>query len=362
MSTATGPGESTAAADSPSPADVFVVFGITGDLAKVMTFHSLYPLESRALLDCPIVGVAADDWTVEHLREHARKCVQDCGETIDDEVFDRFVARLSYLSGDFADEQTYESVADAIGDASSPVFYLEIPPSLFGMVIKGLANAGLTDSARVVVEKPFGHDVASAAALDVEVHRSLQESQVYRIDHFPGKMGLVEILYLRFANMMFEPIWKPQLHHLGADHDGGELWGGGPWPLLRPGGGVARRGRQSRRAASARRGSQRVLRERVRAHVGPLRRGGDRPRSGADPRAARSGGGSRRRRIALSRRRGRGSGPPGPSAEPRRAPERHQRPRPRARRGPPRARPAAARLRCRSQRRRPARARGAARP
>jgi glucose-6-phosphate 1-dehydrogenase len=208
MSTATGPGERLAASDSASPADVFVVFGITGDLAKVMTFHSLYRLESRGLLDCPIVGVAADDWTVEQLREHARECIVNCGETVDDEVFDRFAARLSYLSGDFADDQTYAQVAEAIGDASTPVFYLEIPPSLFGMVIKGLANAGLTASARVVVEKPFGHDVASAAALDEEVHRYLDESQLYRIDHFLGKMGLVEILYLRFANTMFEPIWN----------------------------------------------------------------------------------------------------------------------------------------------------------
>jgi glucose-6-phosphate 1-dehydrogenase len=154
------------------------------------------------------VGVAADDWTVEQLREHARECIVNCGETVDDEVFDRFAARLSYLSGDFADDKTYEQVAEAIGDASTPVFYLEIPPSLFGMVIKGLANAGLTASARVVVEKPFGHDVASAAALDEEVHRYLDESQLYRIDHFLGKMGLVEILYLRFANTMFEPIWN----------------------------------------------------------------------------------------------------------------------------------------------------------
>jgi glucose-6-phosphate 1-dehydrogenase len=208
MTTATGPGERLAASESASPADVFVVFGITGDLAKVMTFHSLYRLESRGLLDCPIVGVAADDWTVEQLREHARECIVNCGETVDDEVFDRFAARLSYLSGDFADDKTYEQVAEAIGDASTPVFYLEIPPSLFGMVIKGLANAGLTASARVVVEKPFGHDVASAAALDEEVHRYLDESQLYRIDHFLGKMGLVEILYLRFANTMFEPIWN----------------------------------------------------------------------------------------------------------------------------------------------------------
>ena len=198
---------STAPAD-PQPADVFVVFGITGDLAKVMTFHSLYRLELRGLLSCPIVGVAGDDWTVEQLRDHARTCIADCGETIDDEVFDRFAARLSYIPGDFSDDGTYARVAEAIKQAHSPVFYLEIPPSLFGMVIKGLAGAGLTKSARVVVEKPFGHDVASAAALNEEVHEYLDESQLYRIDHFLGKMGLVEILYLRFANTMFEPIWN----------------------------------------------------------------------------------------------------------------------------------------------------------
>ena len=192
----------------PRPADAFVIFGITGDLAKVMTFRSLYRLERRGLLDCPIVGVAGDDWTVDELRAHARTCIEDCGETIDDHVFDRFATRMSYLPGDFGDDDVYERVAAAIKGARSPVFYLEIPPSLFGMVIKGLAGVRLTESARVVVEKPFGHDVASAAALNEEVHRYLDESQLYRIDHFLGKMGLVEILYLRFANTMFEPIWN----------------------------------------------------------------------------------------------------------------------------------------------------------
>jgi glucose-6-phosphate 1-dehydrogenase len=190
------------------PADVLVVFGITGDLAKVMTFRSLYRLSARGLLDCPIVGVAAQDWTVQELRDHARTCTEDCGEPVDDEVFERFAARLSYVAGDFGDPATYERVANVVGDAGSPVFYLEIPPALFGMVIKGLAEAKLTEHARVVVEKPFGHDAASAAALNAEVHQYIDESQLYRIDHFLGKMGLVEILYLRFANTMFEPIWN----------------------------------------------------------------------------------------------------------------------------------------------------------
>jgi glucose-6-phosphate 1-dehydrogenase len=189
-------------------ADVLVVFGITGDLAKVMTFHSLYRLEHRGLLDCPIVGVAVDDWSVDDLRKRARDSIVACGETLDDKVFDRLAERFSYVAGDFSDDATYERVAAAVPNAKTPVFYLEIPPFLFGTVIKGLADVGLTENARVVVEKPFGHDLASARALNDEVHQYIDESQLYRIDHFLGKMGLVEILYLRFANTMFEPIWN----------------------------------------------------------------------------------------------------------------------------------------------------------
>jgi glucose-6-phosphate 1-dehydrogenase len=194
--------------DRQQVADVFVVFGISGDLAKVMTFHSLYRLERRGLLSCPIVGVAVNDWSVQDLRDHARNAIEACGERIDDEVFDRFAARLSYVSGDFGDSATYERVVSAIGEARTPVFYLEIPPFLFGRVIKGLTEAGLTKTGRVVVEKPFGHDLASARALAEEIHQYIDESQLYRIDHFLGKMGIGEILYLRFANSMFEPVWN----------------------------------------------------------------------------------------------------------------------------------------------------------
>ena len=190
------------------PADVLVVFGITGNLAKVMTFRSLYRLERRGLLDCPIVGVAVEDWSVNNLRERARTSIEDRGETLDEETFRRFASRLSYVSGDLTAPETYERVGKAIAGARTPVFYLEIPPFLFAPVIESLSEAGLTDSARVVVEKPFGRDLASAQALAAELHQHIDESQLYRIDHFLGKMGLAEILYLRFANAMFEPIWN----------------------------------------------------------------------------------------------------------------------------------------------------------
>jgi glucose-6-phosphate 1-dehydrogenase len=208
MTTAVRPHARTATAtDGARPADVLVVFGITGDLAKVMTFRSLYRLECRGLLNCPIVGVAVDDWTVGDLRDRARSAIEATGETVDEALFDRFAARLSYLSGDFADAETFERLAAAIHDAQTPVFYLEIPPFLFGNVVKGLSDAGLVKGARVVVEKPFGHDLDSARSLAEEMHQYIDESQLYRIDHFLGKMGVAEILYLRFANAALEPIW-----------------------------------------------------------------------------------------------------------------------------------------------------------
>jgi glucose-6-phosphate 1-dehydrogenase len=209
MSASEAPQARAAARDvHPLPADVLVIFGITGDLARVMTFHSLYRLEGRGLLDCPIVGVAFEDWNLDQLVQRARDSIVATGEELDEEVFARFAKRLSYHHGDFMADATYTEVVEAIADARSPVFYLEVPPSLFGTVVGGLAKAGVTADARVVVEKPFGHDMASARALADELHQYIDESQLYRIDHYLGKMGIEEIIYLRFANTMLEPVWN----------------------------------------------------------------------------------------------------------------------------------------------------------
>jgi glucose-6-phosphate 1-dehydrogenase len=194
---------------TPAPADALVVFGITGDLAKKMTLQSLYRLERRKRLKCPIIGVAADQWDDDRLRDHARDAIEASGEQLDETIFKRFAKRLHYVGGNFADDATYRGVAKALGSAKNPVFYLEIPPSLFEMVVAGLDKAGLLKGGRrVAVEKPFGHDLKSARQLNRQLHKYLDESQLYRIDHFLGKLGLNEFLYIRFANTTLEPIWN----------------------------------------------------------------------------------------------------------------------------------------------------------
>jgi glucose-6-phosphate 1-dehydrogenase len=190
------------------PADVLVIFGITGDLAKKMTFRSLYRLERRGLLDCPIVGVARRNWSDAELRAHARAAITDSGESVDDAVFARFADRLSMVSGNYDDAKTYERLGQAIKGRHTPVLYLEIPPSLFGLVVGGLAGANLTTGARVVFEKPFGHDLTSARELNNELRKHLAEWQIYRIDHFLGKEPAMDIMFLRFANTVFEPLWN----------------------------------------------------------------------------------------------------------------------------------------------------------
>ncbi|MGE5407140.1 MAG: glucose-6-phosphate dehydrogenase [Syntrophothermus sp.] len=194
--------------DEDARADVLAIFGISGDLAKKMTFRALYRMERAGRLHCPIVGVAIDDWDDERLRAHAHDAIADTVGDPDGDVFDRLAARLSYVQGDYGDAATFERVAEALGEARRPVFYLEIPPSLFATVVNGLGAAGLTESAHVVIEKPFGHDLESARALNAELCAVLTEDQILRIDHYLGKEPVMDITYLRFVNSILEPVWN----------------------------------------------------------------------------------------------------------------------------------------------------------
>jgi len=196
------------AGEKAQAADVLVIFGITGDLARKQTLRALYRLEARRHLGCRVIGVARQDWSDEHLVAHARKAIEDSGEPLDEKVFDHLARRLSYLGGDFTDPGTYQRLGQALGDAARPLFYLEIPPSLFAGVVESLANAGLTSGARVVVEKPFGHDLASARQLNADLRRHLAENQILRIDHFLGKEPVLDLQYIRFANDLLEPVWN----------------------------------------------------------------------------------------------------------------------------------------------------------
>jgi len=189
-------------------AGALVVFGITGDLARKMTLRALYRLAARHRLNCPVIGVARQNWSTEHLIEHARQSVKESGEQLDAAVFERFARRLSYVGGDFADVDLYQRLAHVLADVDNPLYYLEIPPSLFAGVVESLAGAGLTKGARVAVEKPFGHDLASARQLNASLRRHLRESQILRIDHFLGKEPVLDLQYIRFANELLEPVWN----------------------------------------------------------------------------------------------------------------------------------------------------------
>ena len=182
-------------------------FGATGDLAYKEIFPALQGLVERNRLDLPIIGVAKSGWDLEGLRARARDSLERQG-TVDEDAFARLISLLRYIDGDYADPTTFKRLREALGEARAPLHYLAIPPSMFATVTQGLAGSGSIQGARVIVEKPFGRDLASARELNKVIHRHLPEDRIFRMDHFLGKEPIQNILYLRFANALLEPIWN----------------------------------------------------------------------------------------------------------------------------------------------------------
>ena len=188
-------------------ADALVLFGASGDLAYQQIFPALQAMARHGQLQVPVIGVARQPWSLDQLRGRVRESLEHHHGGIDPPAYEALASRLSYVGGDYQDASTFDRLRTALGGAVRPVFYLAIPPSAFTLVASGLARSGMATQARLVVEKPFGRDVASARALNDTLHQSFPEEALYRIDHFLGKEPVQNLLYVRFANTFLEPIW-----------------------------------------------------------------------------------------------------------------------------------------------------------
>ena len=199
---------------APPASDALVVFGFTGDLAAKKIIPALYAMAKKNKLDVPVVGIASEVLDAEAVTQRLRECIEQHDKLDDKAAFDRLAVKVGYVGGDYKKPETFQALKKALGGAKRPAHYLAIPPALFKAVIASLGEAGLADGARLIVEKPFGHDLASAVALNDAALAVFPENSIFRIDHYLGKEAIVNIVYFRFANSFLEPVWNH--HHIAS--------------------------------------------------------------------------------------------------------------------------------------------------